>query len=156
MQTPKTPVARRRLAFVVALAASLTALFTVLGGAGLAQGLASAVQYQYGKKVTICHKGKTIKVATASWKAHQRHGDTQGACATDRRKGKNRGKSEVETERGAKPTRDDRVADRAAKAEKPEKAEKAEKAEKSERSDSDADADDDSGGDDGGKGRGKR
>lgn len=31
-------------------------------------------------KVTICHKGKTIRVAKAAVKAHLAHGDTLGAC----------------------------------------------------------------------------
>jgi len=31
-------------------------------------------------KIVICHKGKTISVATSSLAAHQAHGDTLGAC----------------------------------------------------------------------------
>jgi len=32
--------------------------------------------------VTICHRGKnTISISLRAWPAHQRHGDTQGACA---------------------------------------------------------------------------
>ena len=35
----------------------------------------------YGKtKITICHKGKTIRVAAPAWKGHQKHGDTLGPC----------------------------------------------------------------------------
>ena len=42
---------------------------------------AAAAQYQYGKvKVTICHKGKTIRVAQPAVRAHLRHGDTLGPC----------------------------------------------------------------------------
>ena len=33
-----------------------------------------------GKKVTICHKGKTITVAESAVEAHRRHGDTLGPC----------------------------------------------------------------------------
>jgi hypothetical protein len=33
-----------------------------------------------GKKVTICHKGKTITVSENAVAAHQRHGDTLGPC----------------------------------------------------------------------------
>lgn len=40
-------------------------------------------------KIVICHRtgskkkaSHTITVATQAWKAHQRHGDTLGACAT--------------------------------------------------------------------------
>jgi hypothetical protein len=31
-------------------------------------------------KVTICHKGRTIKVAQSAVRAHLAHGDTLGAC----------------------------------------------------------------------------
>jgi hypothetical protein len=42
---------------------------------------AAAAQYQYGQpKVTVCHKGKTIRVAQPAARAHQRHGDTLGPC----------------------------------------------------------------------------
>ena len=49
---------------------------------------ASAAQYQYGpagkaygkQKLTICHKGKTLKVGAPAWKGHKKHGDTLGAC----------------------------------------------------------------------------
>jgi hypothetical protein len=49
---------------------------------------ASAAQYQYGPsgkqygktKVTLCHKGKTLKVGAPAAKAHLRHGDKLGAC----------------------------------------------------------------------------
>src|SRR5262249_51851870 len=33
------------------------------------------------EKVTICHKGHTIRVARPAVKAHLRHGDTVGPCA---------------------------------------------------------------------------
>jgi hypothetical protein len=32
-------------------------------------------------KVTLCHKGKTIKVDESAVSAHLAHGDTIGACA---------------------------------------------------------------------------
>jgi len=32
------------------------------------------------KKVTICHKGKTIEISANAVCDHQRHGDTLGAC----------------------------------------------------------------------------
>ena len=42
---------------------------------------------QYGKKVTICHKGKnTIRISTRAWPAHKRHGDTVGTCAEAKKK----------------------------------------------------------------------
>lgn len=45
-------------------------------------------------KITICHhaRGKkgtkhvTIRISERAWKAHQRHGDTRGACPTARNK----------------------------------------------------------------------
>ncbi len=55
--------------------------FAALGGVGSAQSAISAVQGQYGKKVTICHKGKTITVSKKALPAHLRHGDTVGTCA---------------------------------------------------------------------------
>jgi hypothetical protein len=43
-------------------------------------------------KVTICHKGHTIRVAKPAVAAHLRHGDHTGACtAADRAKSKKRG-----------------------------------------------------------------
>jgi hypothetical protein len=51
------------------------------GKAGAAQYANGPAGKAYGKtKVTICHKGKTIKVAQPAVKAHLRHGDTLGPC----------------------------------------------------------------------------
>ncbi len=33
-------------------------------------------------KVTICHKGRTIRVSESALPAHLRHGDDRGACDT--------------------------------------------------------------------------
>jgi hypothetical protein len=61
----------------------------VLAGLALAgNGGPSVAQYGYGPagkaygktKITICHKGKTLRVAAPAWKGHQKHGDTLGAC----------------------------------------------------------------------------
>ena len=74
---------RRRTASVVAVAVAGVAFtaFASLGGAGLAQSAIGLAQYQYGKKVTICHKGKkTIRISVRAWPAHKRHGDTEGLC----------------------------------------------------------------------------
>jgi len=68
------------VAFIAVVAVSVVA-FASLGGVGLAQSALGLVQYQYGKKVTICHKGKTIKISTRAWPAHNRHGDEVGTCA---------------------------------------------------------------------------
>ena len=71
------------------LATSLVAAFATLGGVGIAKGAISAVQYQYGPKVTICHKGKTITVGKSAVPAHVRnHGDTIGACSSEAAKAK--------------------------------------------------------------------
>ena len=52
-----------------------------LGSVGYAQN--SSAQKAYGKKVTICHKGKrTISISKSAWPAHQRHGDTLGSCSS--------------------------------------------------------------------------
>jgi len=71
-----------RIASVAALVVVVMAVFGALGGIGLAQSAIGLAQYQYGKKVTICHKGRmTIRVSFHAWPAHQRHGDTLGPCA---------------------------------------------------------------------------
>ena len=63
--------------------------FAALGGVGSAQTSVSAGQYQYGAKVTICHKGKnTITVGKAAVPAHLRHGDAIGSCASAAAKAK--------------------------------------------------------------------
>jgi len=58
-------------------------------GAGTSSQTASAAQY----KVTICHHTHskkhptvTIRISNKAWPAHQRHGDTMGACATAKAK----------------------------------------------------------------------
>ena len=77
---------RRGVAFVAVVAASVVA-FASLGGVGLAQSAVGLAQYQYGKKLTICHKGKnTIRISTRAWPAHKRHGDTLGTCAAAKKK----------------------------------------------------------------------
>ena len=72
---------RWRIASAVAVAVGAITAFASLGGAGLAQSAIGLAQYQYGKKVTICHKGKTtIRISVRAWPAHKRHGDTEGRC----------------------------------------------------------------------------
>ena len=71
-----------RIVAAAALVACMLTTFAALGGVGsAAQSAISAVQGQYGKKVTICHKGKTITVSKKALPAHLRHGDTVGTCA---------------------------------------------------------------------------
>ena len=61
--------------------------FAALGGVGLAQTSGDPGKSQYGRtKVTICHKGKTIKIAQAALPAHKRHGDVEGTCAAAKAK----------------------------------------------------------------------
>lgn len=71
----------RRVVLTAVLAVTMLVAFASLGGVSVATSAIGAAQYQYGKKVTICHKGKvTISIAVAAWPAHLRHGDTEGAC----------------------------------------------------------------------------
>jgi hypothetical protein len=74
-----------RIAAAAALVVCTLVALSALGGVGSAQNGgngASASQYQYGAKVTICHKGKnTITVGKAAVPAHLRHGDATGTCA---------------------------------------------------------------------------
>lgn len=85
---------KRRIAAAAALATSLTAVFAALGGISVAQSAISAVQYQYGPKVTICHHGKTLTVAKTAVPAHVRnHGDTVGPCTAVAAKAKAKAKA---------------------------------------------------------------
>lgn len=81
MTTSRRNNRRRRIAAAAAVAVVASTAFALLGGVGLAQSAIGLAQYQYGKKVTICHKGKkTVSVSVRAWPAHKRHGDTEGAC----------------------------------------------------------------------------
>ena len=61
--------------------------FAALGGVGAASSAVNAAQGQYGKKVTICHKGKvTITISKKALPAHLRHGDVVGTCAAAKAK----------------------------------------------------------------------
>jgi 4-hydroxyphenylpyruvate dioxygenase-like putative hemolysin len=78
----RSPQKTTRKAFAATLALGLVLVLSVFGGVGFAKNPAPA-QKQYGKKVTLCHKGKvTITVSKNAVKAHLKHGDTVGACAT--------------------------------------------------------------------------
>jgi hypothetical protein len=81
---------RARLGATITVALAAVTAFAVVGGTGLAGGLAKPVnaqygpgQYQYGAKITICHKNKvTIRISINAWPAHQKqHGDQIGSCA---------------------------------------------------------------------------
>lgn len=60
----------------------MVTVFAALGGVSSAQTAISAGQAQYGKKVTICHKGKTITISKKALPAHLRHGDAVGTCSS--------------------------------------------------------------------------
>jgi hypothetical protein len=76
----------RKLASRITAAAGLVVCMLVavaaLGGVGAAQSAISSAHGAYGKKVTVCHKGKTITISKKAWPAHQRHGDTLGPCTS--------------------------------------------------------------------------
>jgi hypothetical protein len=76
----------RKLSSRITAAAGLVVCMLVavaaLGGISAAQSAVGSAQGAYGKKVTICHKGKTITVSEKAWPAHQRHGDTLGPCTS--------------------------------------------------------------------------
>lgn len=78
----KTP----RLAAALAVAVCAITAFAALGGVGLAQTSGGPGKGQYGKKVQVCHKGKTISISKSALPAHLRHGDTAGTCAAAKAK----------------------------------------------------------------------
>ena len=84
-----------RIAFIAVLAVVALVAVTALVGLGVASSgkSAAAAGYQYGKKVTICHKGRTITVSVNAMRAHMAHGDKLGPCtATARSNGNGKGK----------------------------------------------------------------
>ena len=90
-----------RAAAVIAIAVASLVAFASFGGAGIAQSAVGLAQYQYGKKVTICHKGKrTIRISVRAWPAHKRHGDTVGTCVTAAKHAKKHGKKQHTSEHG--------------------------------------------------------
>ena len=105
MRIPETPQSARRLRVVVAALVSVGLLVPLAAlGASTSGQSASAAQY----KITICHHTHskkhptvTIRISNKAWPAHQRHGDTMGACATAKAK---HGKSHENAEHGKSGT----------------------------------------------------
>ena len=112
----KTP----RLAAALAVAVCAVTAFAALGGVGLAQTSGGPGKGQYGKKVQVCHKGKTISISKSALPAHLRHGDAAGTCASAALKAK---KAKAAKAKAAKAKAENAKAEKA-KAEKA-KAEKA-------------------------------
>ena len=86
----------RRIILAGMLSSIALVAFAAFAGVGFANGSISSAQYQYGKKVTICHKGKnTITISQSALKAHLAHGDKLGACQNGHKpnKGKHNGES---------------------------------------------------------------
>jgi hypothetical protein len=90
MTAPRKSITSVALALVIAVAVLALAGVSIAGnGNGKGKGgSASSAQYQYSsggkqygkKRVTLCHKGHTIRVAQPAVKAHLKHGDKLGAC----------------------------------------------------------------------------
>jgi hypothetical protein len=85
-----------RLALVGALVMLAFAALAYAGGVAQTgnSGPASADQYQP-RRITICHHARwrngstrhlSIRINQSAWRAHRRHGDTLGACASARNK----------------------------------------------------------------------
>ena len=111
--------ANRRALGAAAVTTALLVPLGVFGAPALARSADAAAQSQYGPsqyqyKITICHHTHskkhpmhTIRVSVNSWKAHQKHGDTLGACppatatssassnANHGKSGENHGKSDT-------------------------------------------------------------
>jgi hypothetical protein len=81
-------IKRIRIAAAAAVSTGVLVPLAVFAGPSFANGSASASQYQYGGKVTICHhagkhgKTVTITISRSALQAHKRHGDSEGACPT--------------------------------------------------------------------------
>jgi hypothetical protein len=78
---------RARTGIGLAFVALTMVVASVLAGLGFASNSPSATQYQYGKKIAICHytgskrhPWVTLRINIHAWPAHLQHGDKLGAC----------------------------------------------------------------------------
>ncbi len=78
---------RARTGVGLAFVALTMVVASVLAGYGFASNSPRAAQYQYGKKVAICHytgskkhPWVTLRINIHAWPAHLQHGDLLGAC----------------------------------------------------------------------------
>lgn len=98
----------KRTGLGLAVVAASLAVAVSLAGIGFASAASSSAQYEYGK-VTICHhagkkKTVTITISQNAWKAHQKHGDTMGACKGDDGKPKHDGGDDDHGKTSTTPT----------------------------------------------------
>jgi outer membrane biosynthesis protein TonB len=113
-----------RIGLTGALSALVVISLVAAGGVGFARSPVSAAQYQYGKKVTICHKGKvTITISRSALPAHLAHGDKIGPCDQNAKKKKKKQKQQQQEEAKKKAEKAKEAEQKAEKAK--EKAEKA-------------------------------
>ena len=102
MSGTETAERRRRSIVAATVVVASVTIFAIVGGTGLAGRSIGAGQYQYGGlgqyqygthgKVVVCHKKHhTIVVSANAWPAHQRHGDTIGACPRSNAKNEHHG-----------------------------------------------------------------
>src|SRR5215217_1519563 len=71
----------RRTALRLLTGSTLGSLLTLgMGRTEAKQGGKGKGKNKKGKKVTLCHQGKTITVASSAVKGHKKHGDTLGRC----------------------------------------------------------------------------
>ena len=113
MRTPYNPRPAQRFRLLVAAMVTVGLLVPLAAfGARSASQTPSAAQY----KIMICHHTHskkhpmvTIRISNKAWPAHQRHGDTMGACPSAKKKhgksheGGNNGKSHEKGNNGKSP-----------------------------------------------------
>ena len=75
-----TPARVQRTVLLAATFAVILVCFWAFGGTGVAGNSASANQYQYGGKVTICHDGRTKQVPQSKLARYLADGATLGPC----------------------------------------------------------------------------